>query len=497
MFNTLELGRSVKHKAFQAAETDLRHQLLKVQFELAKRRFPVIVLVSGVEGAGKGTVVHRFNKWMDPRLIHTHAFWDTNDVERSLPHYWRFWHAMPEKGRMGIFFGSWYTKPIVDAALGQSTLGQLDEELHRIVEFERLLTDDGALIVKLWFHISRDAQQKQLAEDVKIKHQNLRIPEKLASFADHYDDFAQISERAICRTDTHHAPWHLIEAENANYRDLTAGETLLNALRERLHQPRPEPPPEVPSSFLTTDSLTILDTVPTDARLPPGEYKESLKKYQKKAQDLAWEAHRQKLPCVAVFEGWDAAGKGSAIRRVTEAIDPRLYRLVQFAAPTDEERAQHYLWRFWRKLARDGRTTIFDRSWYGRVLVERVEGFARYDEWHRAYEEINRFEEQLIDHGSVLMKFWIHISKEEQLARFKEREATPHKQHKITDEDWRNREKWHDYELAVHDMVTHTSTRQTPWTLVAGNDKHYARIQILRTFCTCLEKALYGQSRSG
>jgi polyphosphate kinase 2 (PPK2 family) len=224
--------------------------------------------------------------------------------------------------------------------------------------------------------------------------------------------------------------------------------------------------------------------------LEKDEYKQKLAKYQDKLQDLAWQAYRQDRSVVAVFEGWDAAGKGSAIRRVTAAMDPRLYRLVQFAAPTDEEKAHHYLWRFWRQLQRDGRTTFFDRSWYGRVLVERVENFAREDEWYRAYSEINQFERQLVKHGCIVLKFWIHISKDEQERRFKARETEPHKQHKITEEDWRNREKWHEYELAVDQMVSHTSTSYAPWTLVAGNNKPYARVQILKTFCKAMKKAL-------
>lgn len=246
----------------------------------------------------------------------------------------------------------------------------------------------------------------------------------------------------------------------------------------------------MPDSLLTRTQPTILDTVDGAATLEADDYKKELKKYQAKLKELAWEARKHDIACVAVFEGWDAAGKGSAIRRVTQAVDPRLFHLVQFASPTDEERAHHYLWRFWRQLDRDGKFTFFDRSWYGRVLVERVEGFARSDEWQRAYPEINRFEEQMAGHGSVVLKFWIHIDKDEQLARFKAREVTPHKAHKITDEDWRNREKWHEYELAVHDLVTHTSTAYAPWTLVAGNDKRYARIQILKTFCDRLEDAL-------
>jgi polyphosphate:AMP phosphotransferase len=498
VFETLELGRRIKHKEFNREKLRLRQELLKAQFELKEQSYPAIVIVSGVEGAGKGSVVHRFNEWMDPRFINTHAFWDKSDEESSRPYYWRFWRAMPEHGDMGIFFGSWYTRPIVQRAFGEIDDNVLDAELQRIADFERMLCRDGAVLIKLWFHISQEAQRRQLEADEKLKKVNLRIPEENAAFAQRYRDFSAISERAIRKTDTLHGPWHLIEAEDPNYRDITAAQTLLASLREHLDKGAPSGAmtTAVPELHSGKDQPTILDTVPSDARLTRDEYKEQLPKLQKRLQDLAWQARKAGISCVAVFEGWDAAGKGSAIRRVTQAIDPRLFQLLQYAAPSDEERAHHYLWRFWRKLARDGRFSFFDRSWYGRVLVERVEGFARDDEWQRAYTEINRFEEQLATHGSVVLKFWIHISKDEQLARFKLREETPHKQHKITDEDWRNREKWDEYELAVHDMVTHTSTSYAPWVLVAGNDKPFARIQILETFCENLDQALSGRSSS-
>jgi len=239
-----------------------------------------------------------------------------------------------------------------------------------------------------------------------------------------------------------------------------------------------------------TSQQTLLGQVDLDLALERDAYKSKLSKYQLRLQDLIWKAYGQRRSLVAVFEGWDAAGKGSAIRRVTRAMDPRLFHLVQFAAPTDEEKARHYLWRFWRQLERDGRTTIFDRSWYGRVLVERVEGFAGENEWRRAYAEINQFEAELVNHGSIVTKFWLHISPEEQLARFRERETSPHKQHKITEEDWRNRDKWDLYEHAVDDMITRTSTTRAPWNIIAANDKRYARIQILKSICAQLESAL-------
>lgn len=490
MFETLEIGRKVRRKDFNKAVLELRQKLLELQFELENANFPVIIIVSGVEGAGKGSVVHRLNEWMDPRLIETNAFWDHSDEEESRPFSWRFWRAMPSSGRIGIFFGSWYTRPILQRASEKISDAEFTVDMQRIVASERMFTDDGALIIKLWFHLPADVASERVRLDGLRELSEMELSEDDIEFREAYDNLKLVSERAVRATDTGHSPWFLVEATDDNYRDLTAGEIVEKCLRTRLQDGHKLTGSSPPIGVRGSKQRTILDTVDLDASLEAEEYKEALEHYQGKLESLAWEARRQDVPCVAVFEGWDAAGKGSAIRRVTQAIDPRLFYLYQFAAPTDEEASHHYLWRFWRQLGRDGKFTMFDRSWYGRVLVERVEGFAEDNEWQRAYGEINRFEEQLTEHGTVLMKFWVHISKKEQLARFKLREQTPHKQHKITDEDWRNREKWDDYELAVHDMVTHTSTVSSPWTLVAGNDKRYARIQILKTFCERLGERL-------
>ncbi len=219
-------------------------------------------------------------------------------------------------------------------------------------------------------------------------------------------------------------------------------------------------------------------------------YREKLARAQAKLNQLHRKALERGVSTVLVFEGPDAAGKGGAIRRLTAALDARHVQVIPIAAPTDEERAHHYLWRFWRHLSRAGRVTIFDRSWYGRVLVERVEGFASEEEWRRAYAEINDFEEQLIEHGTVLRKFWLHITKEEQLARFQAREKTPYKRWKLTDEDWRNRERWDDYAAAVNDMVEQTSTKKAPWVLVEGNDKRFARVKVATTVCEAMARAL-------
>ncbi len=489
MFEVAEQGHKVSKKEFTARERDLHSALLTAQRKLREADFPVFILISGVEGAGKGDVVSVLTKWLDVRGLETHAFWDETDEERMRPRFWRFWRAMPGKGRIGILFGSWYTRPIIDRALQGLRRRDFDREIRRIRDFEAMLVDDGALFIKLWFHLSEDEQAKRLEEDEEGKAGAQRISPFTKAFARRYRKFAHASERALRETDTDCAPWHIVEATNVRYRNLTAGEIVLARLSERLSRAGEESAVPAPTHHSGAAS-GVLDSIPLDRTISDSAYSRLLTRYQNRLYDLAWRSRAAGLNTVAVFEGSDASGKGGAIRRVTQAMDARLYRVVSIAAPTDEERSHHYLWRFWRRLPRDGYTTIFDRSWYGRVLVERVEGFASEAEWQRAYAEINEFEEQLVDHGTVLLKFWIHIDADEQLRRFREREATEWKRHKITDEDWRNREKWPEYEAAVSDMVARTSLAPARWTLVPGNDKRVARIEVLRTFCRQIERAL-------
>lgn len=492
MFEALQAGKRLGKKEYNAAELPLRQQLLETQFDLLERDYPVIILVAGLDGSGKGALVHRLHVWMDPRGIDTTAFWFHSDEEESRPYFWRFWRKMPSRGKIGIFLGAWYTQLLYGYVDGTIDRKQAQIRLDQIDAFERMLCDAGGLLIKLWLHVSRETQRMQLTEEAPRKQQNPRVEADAKYWWKRYPRALEASEQIILQSDLSHSPWHLIEAEDRYYREITAGNIILSAMRTHAARSDSPPPDDAPPQAvaIANEQPTVLDRVDLEASLSRDKYERQLDKYQNRLQDLAWLAHRQRRSLVAVFEGWDAAGKGSAIRRVTGAMDPRLYTLVQFAAPTDEERAHHYLWRFWRHLERDGRATLFDRSWYGRVLVERVEQFARREEWQRAYGEINQFEKQLVEHGHILLKFWIHISRDEQLKRFKAREREPHKQYKITEDDWRNREKWLDYEQAVEDMVTHTSSRMAPWTLVAGNDKLYARIQILKTICKQLSRQL-------
>jgi len=494
MFEAAELGRRVAKRDYEAQIPELRAGLLEAHRELRRSKVPVVVIVSGADGAGKGETVNRLHEWLDPRGLETHVFGvePDSDEERERPPFWRFWRALPARGRIGILFGSWYTRPIVRRAYGEIGKARLEVELGRIAFFEQMLASDGALVVKFWLHLARKAQRKRLEELERRAKTRWRVSPVDWKHVKLYETFARVSERAISRTDAACAPWHVVEAADHRYRHIAVGRTLLDAMKAAIAGQRaaPAPRPATTPPSGREASASVLDRVDLSRRLTEAEYDERMARLQARLGRLGRAAWEKKRSSVFVFEGWDAAGKGGAIRRLTESLEAKLYRVIPIAAPSDEERAHHYLWRFWRQIPRAGFVTIYDRSWYGRVLVERVEGFATEAEWMRAYLEINDFEEQLAEHGIVLAKLWVHLSRDEQLRRFQHRQGTAYKQHKITDEDWRNREKWDAYEAAVDDMLARTSTRHAPWTLVAGDDKRFARVQVLETACRRIEEAL-------
>jgi polyphosphate:AMP phosphotransferase len=492
MFESAELGHRVDKETFDREMPALREALLDAQMDLAKLAgFPVIILVGGVDGAGRGETVNMLNEWMDPRYLQTHGMGEPSDEELDRPLMWRFWRELPPKGRIGIFLGSWYTWTIINRVYGRTKTAELDQSLERDKRLEKMLTDEGALILKFWMHLSKDKQEKRLKLLEKDPNTRWRVTERDWEHYKLYEKFLTVSESVIRHTSTAEAPWTIVEGYDAHYRSLTVGKVILDAIRKRLDEaankkPEVSAPPPLPS----IDNLDILKTLDLTQKIDKKRYQAELEKYQGKLALLTRSPRFRNITVIAMFEGNDAAGKGGAIRRITGALDARYFNVIPVAAPTEEERAQPYLWRFWRHIPRRGRVTIFDRSWYGRVLVERVEKFCSEADWMRAYSEINDFEAQLVRHNIVVVKFWLSISKDEQLRRFKEREAITFKHFKITAEDWRNREKWTEYEQAVSDMVDRTSTRIAPWTLVEANDKNYARIKILKTLCQQIETML-------
>jgi polyphosphate:AMP phosphotransferase len=510
MFRIAELGQTVPKSEFNQREPLLRQGLLEVQANLSvSSQFPVIILFAGVDGGGKGDTVNVLNEWMDPRWLMTRAYDEPSDEERDRPEYWRFWRDLPPKGRIGLFLSSWYSQPILRRVHDKDNEAVFDDHLDRILAFEKALADDGALILKFWMHLSRDAQKQRLKKLEKDPLTSWRVTPQDWEHWHIYDRFETAAERAIMRTSTGTAPWTIVEGVDPCFRSLTVGEIIRTEISKHLEETRKKElllEELAVGRTLQTESeeatvadaplisplkgTTILSSLDMSQKLNKADYRKQLKQCQARLNKLHRKALKKRISTILLFEGADAAGKGGSIRRITAALDARHYQVIPIATPTDEERAHHYLWRFWRHLSRAGRINIFDRSWYGRVLVERVEGFASEDEWKRAFSEINEFEEQLTDHGILLLKYWVHITKDEQLERFKAREQIPHKRWKLTDEDWRNREKWDDYNWAVNDIVEHTSTYAAPWVLVEGNDKRFARIKVISTFCDRLEAIL-------
>jgi AMP-polyphosphate phosphotransferase len=493
MFESAELKHTIDKKKYLRMVPKLRADLLDVQYDLLeKKAFPVLLLINGVEGAGKGETVKVLHEWMDTRHVHTLALDAPTDEERLRPLMWRFWRALPPKGTIGIMFGNWYTEPITLRADKVIRSAEFDQRLDEINFFEQMLAQEGALILKFWFHISKSQQKKRLKELTKNKDTQWRVTDHERSLHKRYDKFRAVSEHALQRTCSADAPWIIVGGQDERYRNITVGKTLLDYLRQMLAMEKQGRHSRITSAPLRerTDNVDVLRVLKLDQHLQKEEYSRLLEKWQGR---LALATRRREFndrSVILAFEGMDAAGKGGTIRRVTGALDPRQYYVVQTAAPTDEERAQPYLWRFWRYVPRKGGFAVFDRSWYGRVLVERVEDFCTESDWLRAYAEINDFEQQLVTDGAIICKFWLAIGIDEQLRRFKARERTRFKRFKITQEDWRNRKKWPLYETAVCDMVDRTSTDIAPWTLVEANNKYFARIKVLSTVCERLEAAL-------
>jgi polyphosphate:AMP phosphotransferase len=491
MFEAAEVGNSLDKAQYKKAAAKLRVDLLQAQKELAESDFSLVVIVAGVEGAGKTSFANLFLSWVDAHGVETHALGEPSDEERERPRFWRFWRILPARGRTALLLSSWYTRGIIDRAFKRMKTPEFDQVLDRIVDFERMLSREKTLVVKLWFHISKREQYKRFRALSKNRDTRSRVTAEDWKFHKSYDRFRKICEHALMKTSTAEAPWQIVEATDKHYRNATAARLILEALRGRIKDrgaqelakervpDRPKPKPN-----------NVIRKLDLGLALDDKVFEKKLGKLQGRLGELTQRLRRDKRSLILAFEGPDAAGKGGAIRRITQAMDARLYRVDSIAAPTDEEKSHPYLWRFWRALPREGTVTLYDRSWYGRVLVERIEGFAAPAEWQRAYAEINAFEEQLTDFGTIVLKFWISISQEEQLRRFKDREETPYKQYKLTQEDWRNREKFGAYEAAACEMIERTSTEKAPWVLVEGNDKKWARIKVLKAVVDRLSSEL-------
>jgi polyphosphate:AMP phosphotransferase len=502
VFDASELGHKLKKKEYQELVPPLRAELVTLQYRLRESGFSVVVALEGDDQIGVRQSLNVANQWLDPRFLGIESYGLTSGLqaEDEYPHYWRYWRQMPPRGRIAIMSNAWTLRAVREQVLRDSRDDALlERRIRHILGFEEELVADGTLVLKLWLHVSKSEAKKRvkLADEDPVT--GWQINDLDRRVLKNYDAVREISEYVLRQTSTGEAPWTVIESTDDRFRDVRIATLLRDALRARLEQADAPPsvpvesdPAAAPSSEQAAPTKTVLDTVDLSASLSDEKYDKQLARWQAELSRLSREAFDHGVSSVLALQGWDAAGKGGAVRRVTAAIDASICRVVPIATPSEEEKSHHYLWRFWRRLPRKGRVRIFDRSWYERVLVERVEGFASEAEWRRAYHEIRDFEEQLCEHGVVVLKFWLHIDPDEQLRRFQDREKTPFKQFKITEDDYRNRERRADYEVAVNEMVARTDHPHARWHLIAANDKRHARVEVLKIFCKALEKALAG-----
>ena len=492
MLEQVDLSLSLPKKEYGRLLEPLGYRLGELQRKCRSSGVPIVVVLEGWDAAGKDGAVNQLMRLIDPRGFKVYAMSVPSKSERMRPFLWRFAIRMPHRGFMVIFIRSWYGRVLeerVEKLVPESEWRRAYDEIN---SFERQLADDGTVIIKFWLHISKKEQAKRLRRTEKDPYESWKVTP--ASWESHkqYRGYIKAVEDMLQQTSNPAAPWTVIESEDKYFGRLKIYETLARAMegalaqRERQAKGKKAYGSQVePSAYrtLVLRSERFLKRYDLSKKIKSfKDYKERLERLQKEARQMQNRLFLAQTPAVIVFEGWDAAGKGGAIKRLVAQLETRRFEVVTTYTPTQEELAHHYLRRFWKNIPRAGFLAIFDRSWYGRVLVERVEDFCPAEAWQRAYQEINEFEKMLADYGTVIIKFWLHIDKEEQLRRFKAREKTPHKRWKLSDEDWRNRGKWEEYEMAVADMIQKTSTTYAPWTVVASNDKYYSRVKVLETF---------------
>ncbi|HUT28026.1 MAG TPA: polyphosphate:AMP phosphotransferase [Methanomassiliicoccales archaeon] len=488
MFEHIDLDKRLDQKEYDRIAPDLKDRLGQLQRKARDAGMPIMVVFEGWDTVGMSETVNKFILPLDPRGFLVHSISVPNAEERSRPFIWRFFIRIPARGRIAVFDRSWYFRSLARAV--ERKTEDARRSWREISEFEEMLSQDDYLIMKFFLHLSKKEHKKRLEKYRDNDLDRCAISDRELEFFRKYDKMLPLIEEMIERTDREYAPWTIVEAEDTKYASAKILSTAVRMMEYGLskldakNQVSFDSNPLIKNGVMFNSSRGGLNLGRT---LAQDDYRERIKKLQNKVGELQCDLNRLKIPTIILFEGWDAAGKGGAIQRLTGELNPRGYEVVPVGIPTEDEKARHYLWRFYRILPPAGQMRILDRSWYGRVLVERVEGFCSTEEWKRAYQEMNEFEEMLVENGTVLVKIWMEIDNETQLQRFKEREADPLKQWKITEEDWRNREKWDFYGRAVDEMLSRTSTKHAPWTIVESNDKYYSRVKTLQTIVDAME----------
>ena len=457
----------------------LGERLSVLQQDIKKNDIPVIVLFEGWGAAGKGSFIGKTILNLDPRGSHTFNTTKPTEEEKRKPFMNRFWCDIPQNGEITFFDRGWYFE-------------YSKENNKQIKIFERQLRDNGYLVIKIFLHITKEEQKARLDKLLASKNTAWRVSKKDLKENKNYEKNFKKYDEMLEMTNTEYAPWNVVSSMNKTEAMHDILSIIVENIESRLKSKDSDRIGIRAESMQheLVDMPKLKDIDLAICSMEEDEYRKTLKKLQKKLNKLSYKLYKKRIPLIICYEGWDAAGKGGNIKRVASSLDPRDYEVTPIAAPVSYEKNRHFLWRFQKKLPKTGHIVIFDRTWYGRVMVERLEGFCSENAWKRAYNEINEFEAELTDWGAVVVKFWLQIDKDEQLKRFNDRKNTPEKQWKITDEDWRNREKWDEYEIAVNQMIKYTSTKNAPWTIIESNSKYYARIKALETIIAAVEQRL-------
>ena len=465
-----------------------REALNACQMKIKEAGLPVMVIFEGWGAAGKGSVLGRVIKSIDPRFFKVQTYAAPTAEEKRYPFLYRYIKDIPEKGKF-TFYDTYWMEEITDARLdGSMSDAEYEERIDSINRTERTLVDNGYLVMKFFFQIGKKEQKRRLDELLDNKDTKWRVDKSDLYENKHYDESLKVYDKYLKDTNSPTAPWYIIDAKDKKFAELQVLEFLNSGIETALKN-KDLAVPILQNTFKLKKTPKLKDIELKGKTLTDEEYDKRLDELQSELRQLHYKLYRKKIPVIIAYEGWDAAGKGGNIKRITGALDPRGFEVLPIASPEPHEKARHFLWRFWTRLPKTGHIAIFDRTWYGRVMVERIEGFCSENDWQRAYNEINEFEKELTDWGAVVIKFWVQIDKRTQLKRFKERQATPEKQWKITDEDWRNREKWNQYESAIDEMIQKTSTEFAPWYILESVDKKYARIKALEIVIDRIKKA--------
>ncbi len=494
MLKNFEKPKSEDKDALKAEIKELKERLKMQQQLIRDAKLPVLVLVEGWAAAGKGSLINEWISEIDPRFYNVVSPVVLPEKEERYPFLYQYAKSIPENGKIMFMDSGWMEGAVRKYLRRDITKDQYKARIRSVNEFERQLRDAGYLVLKIFVHISKEEQFRRIsalredpATEWRVTEDDLWQHREYDKFLETYNQFMEKTEEA--------AKWHIMDGSRRKMSVRDSLKLLVKKIDKALEEGKYNGEPfEEDFPLLSMPKLAEVDLSPT---IEDEEYKKQLKKLQKRLSELHNIIYRKKIPVILCYEGWDAAGKGGNIRRVAYPLDPRGFDVMPIASPLPHELARQYLWRFWIRLPRTGHVAIFDRTWYGRVMVERLEGFCTENDWKRAYNEINEFERQLTDWGAVVLKFWIHIDPETQLARFTDRQNTPEKQWKITEEDWRNRDKWPQYEVAVDEMLEKTSTENAPWFIIESNDKKYARIRTLEIIVDALERACEEQLERG